>query len=54
MVEGLAAFTGALQANSVKPLAITSPNRLPNYPDLPTVAETLPGFTRAAGSASWR
>ena len=44
MVEGLAAFTGAMQSNSVKPLAITSPQRLPNYPDLPTAAETLPGF----------
>ena len=32
------------QSNSVKPLAVTSPQRLPNYPNLPTVAETLPGF----------
>ncbi len=44
MVEGLAAFTGALQANSVKPLAVTSPRRLPNHPNVPTVAETIPGF----------
>ncbi len=44
MVEGIAAFTGALQSNSVKPLAVTSPRRLPNYPNVPTVAETLPGF----------
>ena len=29
---------------SVKPLGITSPKRLPNYPDLPAVAETVPGF----------
>jgi tripartite-type tricarboxylate transporter receptor subunit TctC len=44
MVEGIAAFTGALQGNAVKALAITSPNRLPNWPDLPTAAETLPGY----------
>lgn len=44
MVEGIAAFTGALQSNSVKPLAITSPKRLPNFPDVPTANETLPGY----------
>jgi tripartite-type tricarboxylate transporter receptor subunit TctC len=44
MVEGLAVFVGAMASNSVKPLAITSPKRLPNYPDLPAVAETIPGF----------
>jgi tripartite-type tricarboxylate transporter receptor subunit TctC len=44
MVEGLAVFIGPMASNSVKPLAITSPQRLPNYPDLPTVAETIPGF----------
>ena len=44
MVEGLAAFTGAMASNSVKPLAVTTPSRLPNYPNLPTAAETLPGF----------
>ena len=44
MVEGLAAFAGALQAKTVTPLAITSPSRLPNYPDLPAAAETLPGY----------
>ena len=26
------------------PLAVASPKRLPDFPDLPTVAETLPGF----------
>ena len=30
MVEGLAAFTGALASNSVKPLAVSSLTRLPN------------------------
>lgn len=49
MVEGLAAFTGAIASNSVKPLAVTSPQRLPNMPNLPTVAETIPGFN----SSGW-
>ena len=44
MVEGLAVFVGPMASNSVKPLAITSPKRLPNYPNLPAVAETVPGF----------
>ncbi len=44
MVEGLAAFTGPMASNSIKPLAVTTLARLPNYPNLPTVAETLPGF----------
>ena len=35
---------GPMASNSVKPLAVTSPARLPNYPDLPTAAETMPGF----------
>ena len=44
MVEGLAVFVGPMASNSIKPLAITSPQRLPNYPNLPAVAETIPGF----------
>lgn len=44
MVEGLAAFAGAMQAKSVNVLAVTSPKRLPNYPEIPTAAETVPGF----------
>jgi tripartite-type tricarboxylate transporter receptor subunit TctC len=44
MVEGLAVFVGPIASNSIKALAITSPRRLPNYPDIPTVAETIPGF----------
>ena len=44
MVEGLAAFVGPMASNAIKPLGITSPKRLPNYPNLPTVAETVPGF----------
>jgi tripartite-type tricarboxylate transporter receptor subunit TctC len=44
MVEGLAVFVGPMASNSIRPLGITSPKRLPNYPDLPAVTETVPGF----------
>jgi tripartite-type tricarboxylate transporter receptor subunit TctC len=33
-----------IEAGQVKPIAITSPQRAPSAPDIPTVAETLPGF----------
>jgi tripartite-type tricarboxylate transporter receptor subunit TctC len=44
IVEGPSALAGALQAGSIKALAVTSTARLPNFPDLPTVAETILGF----------
>jgi tripartite-type tricarboxylate transporter receptor subunit TctC len=44
ILEGPAALSGAIQAGSIKPLAVTSTTRLPNFPDLPTVAETISGF----------
>ncbi len=33
-----------LQENASRPLAVSSPNRLPQLPQVPPVAETLPGF----------
>jgi len=48
IVEGRSALTGALQAGSIKALAVTSATRLPNFPDLATVAETIPGFAVVA------
>jgi tripartite-type tricarboxylate transporter receptor subunit TctC len=44
IVEGPSALAGALQAGSIKALAVTSSTRLPNHPELPTVAEMIPGF----------
>ena len=35
---------GAVQGGSLRLIAIASPQRLPTLPDLPTFAETLPGF----------
>jgi tripartite-type tricarboxylate transporter receptor subunit TctC len=44
IVEGPSALGGALHAGSIKALAVTSVTRLRDFPDLPTVAETIPGF----------
>jgi tripartite-type tricarboxylate transporter receptor subunit TctC len=44
IVEGPSALAGALQSGSIKALAVTSALRLREFPDLPTVAETIPGF----------
>jgi tripartite-type tricarboxylate transporter receptor subunit TctC len=44
IVDGLPGLKGAIEGGVLKPLAIASKTRLPNFPDLPTVAETLPGF----------
>ena len=45
--ESYSGIAGAVQAGTVRPLAVASPQRVADFPDLPTVAETLPGF--AAG-----
>jgi tripartite-type tricarboxylate transporter receptor subunit TctC len=47
IIEGYSGLAGAIQAHSVDVLAVASTRRLPDFPDIPTVAETLPGF--AAG-----
>jgi tripartite-type tricarboxylate transporter receptor subunit TctC len=44
IIEGYSGLAGAIQAGSLKALAVGSAHRLPDFPDLPTVAETLPGF----------
>ena len=45
MFVDLTAGRGQVVANKARPLAITLPQRSPLYPDLPTLAETFPGFT---------
>jgi tripartite-type tricarboxylate transporter receptor subunit TctC len=44
IIDGLAGPAGRSQGQ-VKALAVASQKRLPSRPDLPTVAETLPGFS---------
>jgi tripartite-type tricarboxylate transporter receptor subunit TctC len=44
-IDPLSASMPNIKAGKVKLLAITSPQRAPTAPDVPTVAETLPGFS---------
>jgi tripartite-type tricarboxylate transporter receptor subunit TctC len=44
IIEGFSGIVGAVKAGQVKLIAVGSPKRLPQFPDLPTVAETIPGF----------
>jgi tripartite-type tricarboxylate transporter receptor subunit TctC len=48
IVESLPALAGAIASGSLKVLAVCSPDRLPDFPGVPTAAETLPGL-RAMG-----
>jgi tripartite-type tricarboxylate transporter receptor subunit TctC len=41
------AATGPAKAGRIRPLAVTSPQRLPSNPEWPAMAETLPGFSAA-------
>jgi tripartite-type tricarboxylate transporter receptor subunit TctC len=44
IVESVGALAGAIQGGSVRPIAVASSARVPNLPNVPTVAETIPGF----------
>jgi len=45
MFVDLTAGRGQVVAGKARPLALTLPQRSPLYPDLPTLAESFPGFT---------
>jgi tripartite-type tricarboxylate transporter receptor subunit TctC len=47
IIEGYSGIAGAVKAGQVKLIAVGSAERLPAFPDLPTIAETLPGFSAA-------
>lgn len=47
IIEGYSGIIGAVNAGKVKLIAVASPQRLAEFPDLPTVAETIPGFSAA-------
>ena len=46
VISSLAAL-GPSKSGKIRMLAVTSPQRLPGIPELPTMAETLPGFSAA-------
>jgi tripartite-type tricarboxylate transporter receptor subunit TctC len=44
VIEGYSGLAGGLTSGTIKGIAVSSPERLPEFKDLPAVAETLPGF----------
>jgi tripartite-type tricarboxylate transporter receptor subunit TctC len=45
MFSTVGSLLGAIRANRIRPLAVTSSTRAPDLPDVPTIAETVaPGF----------
>jgi tripartite-type tricarboxylate transporter receptor subunit TctC len=51
VIEGLAALAGSIEGGSMTAIAVGSPQRLPNFPNLPAAAETLPGFNARGWAA---
>ena len=44
IIEGYSGIVGAVKAGQVKLIAVASSEKLPQFPDVPTVSETIPGF----------
>jgi tripartite-type tricarboxylate transporter receptor subunit TctC len=44
VIEGYSGLAGGMTSGLIKGIAVASLERLADFPDLPTVAETLPGF----------
>jgi len=51
IIEGLPALFGAVEAKSIRPLAVLATTRLPNLADVPIAGDTLPGFVATGWSA---
>ena len=47
MFSNLSVVKGNIEAGKLRALAVTSARRVPSLPDVPTVAETFPGFDAA-------
>lgn len=43
-IDGIPPMRAHMQAGRVRVIAVSSAKRLPNFPDIPAVGETLPGF----------
>jgi len=50
MFQTMLPVSGVAASGAVRLLAIASNTRLPNYPDIPIVSETVPGFTSSGWS----
>lgn len=44
MFDNLPSASAFMQAGTLRPLAVTTKERVPSFPDVPTIAETLPGY----------
>ena len=44
IIEGYSGIAGAARSGAVKLIAVASAKRLADFPDVPTVSETIPGF----------
>jgi tripartite-type tricarboxylate transporter receptor subunit TctC len=51
IIEAYSGLAGGLQSGSIKGIAVTSYERLAEFNDLATVAETLPGFIAGGWNA---
>jgi tripartite-type tricarboxylate transporter receptor subunit TctC len=49
IMDGLPSLAGSIAGGKLKLIAVGSAQRLPNFPNTPTVAETLPQIKRALG-----
>src|SRR5256885_6581715 len=49
IMDGLPSLAGSINGGTLKLLAVGSAQRLPNRPETPTIAETLPAIPRALG-----
>ena len=47
IIEGYSGIAAAIRSGSLKAIAVATAQRLPEFGELPTVAETNPGFTAA-------
>ena len=52
-LDPVAASLGLVKSGKVKVLAVSSPKRLAILPDVPTVAETVPGFEMTGWQGFW-
>ena len=50
---GIGSLTAALPAKRVRPLGVASDKRLKQFPDIPTIAETVPGYELTAWIGSF-
>jgi tripartite-type tricarboxylate transporter receptor subunit TctC len=45
IIEGYSGIAGAIKGKQIKPIAVASLKRLPEFPDVQPIAETIPGFS---------